>query len=329
MEYNLNFDTGGASMGDMDQFDAFDNYLLPTEDGADNNTNDDNLFMALDTLDFSSDYNNNTNANTNNTASVSFDISNNNFNNVVTKFNHDITSQSQSPPPIVVPSRRTSGQRGRPGFPIHMHEILSQAEALGFANIISWLPHGRAFMVHDMNKLSEVLPKYFAHNKITTFTRQLNAYKFKTINSGVDKGAYYHEYFIRGRVELSAQMSRSKTKHNEESTNSIDPNFYKMPFVDANGKEQINASSKVRPSLPTMSFREKNNSNWQQVLKSYCPTMNKSFPQKNLPTNDKKTELPFYIQDVQSKILKKGILPKSENPLDAVTFFVSLDLLLA
>eukprot|EP00536_Pseudo-nitzschia_multiseries_P003930 jgi/Psemu1/323221/estExt_fgenesh1_pg.C_630006 len=42
-----------------------------------------------------------------------------------------------------------------------------------------WVPGGKSFMILNVRKFSEtVLPKYFKHNKFTSFVRQLNFYGF-------------------------------------------------------------------------------------------------------------------------------------------------------
>ena len=444
--YTYNFDAKSLDDTSIDQFDAFDNYLLAEGDIDGNNDEEDdhNLFMALDSLDFSIDYNaqssstssasnanidkndNNNNvmlpvdvssfininsynngfnsAMTNN--STKFNMNNNNYSNdntinsqqshaakppstVTNKRNTNsslsnttMTSLSSSTPtiPSAPPQRRAS--RGRPGFPVHLHDILAQADHAGFSSIISWLPHGRAFVIYDMSKFALlVLPKYFSHNKISTFQRQLKAYKFKRFADGPDKGAYYQEFFIRGRPELCVPMSRIKNKNATSGEipialpNHEEPDFYRLPFVDADGEEQPNPSFKALcPTLPTMTFQDNNkkqqtslslppnkiiknkdnnsscSSNWQQVLKSHCRNNNnninsknnKPFPEKKFPNlkedknnlnattidNNSLIPLPCHVQEIQIKLKNKSMLPKSDHPLDSVTFFIPLDLLL-
>ncbi len=99
-------------------------------------------------------------------------------------------------------------------------------------NIITWLPHGRAFIVRHAQQLREiVLPRFFKQSKFMSFTRQLNLWGFKRITKGTDAGAYYHELFLRGRPRLSMLMRRQKIKGtgikltpNPET----EPNFYNI-----------------------------------------------------------------------------------------------------
>lgn len=80
-------------------------------------------------------------------------------------------------------------------FPTVLHSMVSEAEANGFSTIISWQPHGRAFLIHRPKEFVElVLPKYFKHSKLSSFQRQLALYGFvRLTHDGPDRGAYYHE----------------------------------------------------------------------------------------------------------------------------------------
>jgi hypothetical protein len=47
-------------------------------------------------------------------------------------------------------------------FPLKLHRMLSEAEEQGNEHIVSWLPDGRSFLVHNPEKFVEiVLPSHF------------------------------------------------------------------------------------------------------------------------------------------------------------------------
>ena len=83
----------------------------------------------------------------------------------------------------------------------------------GDGDIVSWQPHGRAFRVHDPHRFHEkIMSRYFNQTKFKSFQRQLHIYGFHRINSGADKGAYYHKLFVRDHQSLSLRMARNKIK---------------------------------------------------------------------------------------------------------------------
>jgi hypothetical protein len=52
--------------------------------------------------------------------------------------------------------------------------MLHEVQKTGDSDIMSWLPHGRAFLVHDTDKfVAHILPKYFNQTKWGSFARQL------------------------------------------------------------------------------------------------------------------------------------------------------------
>jgi hypothetical protein len=120
-------------------------------------------------------------------------------------------------------------------FPLKLHKMLESAEEGGFANIISWQIHGRAFKIHSSKDfLEKVVPLHFQHTKMASFRRQLNIYGFLRITQGHDKGAYYHECFLRGKDFLVKQITRQKVKGTmvKSATNpATEPDFYSMSFV--------------------------------------------------------------------------------------------------
>lgn len=117
-------------------------------------------------------------------------------------------------------------------FPFKMHDILSRMDFDGHSDIMSWMPHGRAFKIHDLDGFHEhILPVYFRHTKKSSLLRQLNLYGFRRISAGPDKGSYYHELFLRGKRFLCGRMRRMKIngKRIRSAGNpEKEPNFCRM-----------------------------------------------------------------------------------------------------
>jgi len=121
-------------------------------------------------------------------------------------------------------------------FPMILHTMLENVSRHGLEHIVSWQPHGRAFCVHDPAAFVKVvMPLYFRQSKMSSFQRQLNLYGFARLtHAGPDKGAYYQEFFLRGRPDLCVRIHRTRVKGTGVRTSSnpeAEPDFYKMSPV--------------------------------------------------------------------------------------------------
>ena len=124
-------------------------------------------------------------------------------------------------------------------FPFKLHEILDKVESDGLANIVSWASHGRCFCVHKPKEfVNHIMPHYFKkQTKWASFCRQLNLYGFRRLTGGLDKGGYYHELFLRGKVSLAYGIHRMRVKGTgvRLPTNpDNEPNFYDLPPITKN-----------------------------------------------------------------------------------------------
>ena len=154
---------------------------------------------------------------------------------------HNYHDRAQDNAPEVVeaaPRLDKQGKRRRgPNvlFPTKLHEALDQIEADGLASVISWQPHGRAFVVHKPKEFVVlVLPKYFKQSKLTSFQRQLSLYDFKRITDGPDRGGYYHELFLWAKPFLAKGMTPTKVKGTGIKPASLpdqEPDLYQMAVV--------------------------------------------------------------------------------------------------
>ena len=141
--------------------------------------------------------------------------------------------------------------RTQDSFPVKLHKIIDIIERDGLSEIVSWTSHGRAFKVHNNDRfIKEIMSKYFYQTKMASFTRQLGMciglrdvtfsnmylgiYGFqKLINKeNPDRGAYFHELFLRGRLGLARGILRFKHKPLLDANN--EPNLELFPAMPPN-----------------------------------------------------------------------------------------------
>lgn len=88
--------------------------------------------------------------------------------------------------------------------------------------------------------------RWFRQKKVTSFQRQLNTYGFVRIAQGPDKGAYYHELFLRGRQELAQYIrraARGQTPMSVQTQSQRDaPNLSRYPVCKAKVEEKVGAA---------------------------------------------------------------------------------------
>jgi hypothetical protein len=90
--------------------------------------------------------------------------------------------------------------------------MLEEVEDSQESNIVAFIPHGCAFMVHDADLLvKKVLSRYFGPSTWHSFVKQLSVFGFRRVMSGPDFGAYYHSMFVRGSPILLLKMKRVRS----------------------------------------------------------------------------------------------------------------------
>lgn len=83
-------------------------------------------------------------------------------------------------------------------FPQHLYDMLEEAPEKGFEHIVSWLPDGKGFRIHDAEAMVSILNIYFQQSKFKSFLRQLQNYGFERICRGNKRGICTHKHFVRG-----------------------------------------------------------------------------------------------------------------------------------
>ena len=94
-------------------------------------------------------------------------------------------------------------------FPFQLHDLIEEAEESGLGHIVSWMPCGTMFKIHEKYEFARrFMQKYFRHSNYKSFLRQLSMYKFS--GSANDRGLYYHPHFLKRNVQLCKLINRKE-----------------------------------------------------------------------------------------------------------------------
>lgn len=117
-------------------------------------------------------------------------------------------------------------------FPWRLYNLL---QLQTFDSIVSWVPDGTAFLIINEERFTkEILPRFFPKmSKLKSFKRQLSAYGFSYIRSGVHVGACKCEE--KYRRYSSALTSRTNAHHAavvpSSTSSSTPPSDYHLSFL--------------------------------------------------------------------------------------------------
>jgi hypothetical protein len=196
-------------------------------------------------------------------------------------------------------------------FPLVLHNMLTFVEEQGLSCIVSWQPHGRAFSVHDTKAfVRQVMPTFFRQSKISSFQRQLNLYGFcRLTGQGPDRGAYYNEFFLRGRPDLTVHMQRTRVKGTGVRTSSNpqqEPNFYEMDPVGVEGDCEQQQQEQPLQQQPQVQLQQQPRLQRQQLPRLQLlqlqqqPQLQHRVEQPQRPRNVSSSVLPRRVNAVES-----------------------------
>uniref|UniRef100_A0A8C6U653 Heat shock transcription factor 1 n=1 Tax=Neogobius melanostomus TaxID=47308 RepID=A0A8C6U653_9GOBI len=110
---------------------------------------------------------------------------------------------------------------GLSNVPAFLTKLWTLVEDPQTDDLIRWSPGGTSFHVFDQGRFSkEVLPKFFKHNNMASFIRQLNMYGFRKVvhleQGGLvkperDDTEFQHPFFIRGQEVQLENIKRKVT----------------------------------------------------------------------------------------------------------------------
>ncbi|XP_027011262.2 heat shock factor protein 2 isoform X2 [Tachysurus fulvidraco] len=112
-----------------------------------------------------------------------------------------------------------------PAFLTKLWTLVEDSDTNGF---ICWSQEGNSFLVLDEQRFAkEILPKFFKHNNMASFVRQLNMYGFRKVmhvDSGIVKQErdgpveFQHPYFQNGRDDLLENIKRKVSSSRPEDS---------------------------------------------------------------------------------------------------------------
>ncbi|XP_057265585.1 heat shock factor protein 2 isoform X2 [Pezoporus wallicus] len=172
--------------------------------------------------------------------------------------------QQQSPqpqPPQAQPLPAAGG--GVPAFLSKLWALVGEAPS---NQLITWSQNGQSFLVLDEQRFAkEILPKYFKHNNMASFVRQLNMYGFRKVvhvDSGIVKlerdgpVEFQHPYFKQGREDLLEHIKRKvsssrpeENKIRQEDLSKIISNAQKVQIKQETIESQLSALKRENESL--------------------------------------------------------------------------------
>ncbi|XP_061846596.1 heat shock factor protein 2 isoform X7 [Colius striatus] len=169
--------------------------------------------------------------------------------------------QQQLQPPQPQPPLFSSSA-GVPAFLSKLWALVGEAPS---NQLITWSQNGQSFLVLDEQRFAkEILPKYFKHNNMASFVRQLNMYGFRKvvpIDSGIVKVErdgpveFQHPYFKQGREDLLEHIKRkvsSKPEENkisQEDLSKIISNAEKVQIKQETIESRLSALKRENESL--------------------------------------------------------------------------------
>lgn len=160
-----------------------------------------------------------------------------------------------------------SAGAGVPAFLSKLWALVGEAPS---NQLITWSQNGQSFLVLDEQRFAkEILPKYFKHNNMASFVRQLNMYGFRKVvhvDSGIVKlerdglVEFQHPYFKQGREDLLEHIKRKVSSSRPEENKISQEDLSKI----------ISSAQKVEIKQETIESRlsalkRENESLWREV----------------------------------------------------------------
>ncbi|XP_027698479.1 heat shock factor protein 3-like isoform X2 [Vombatus ursinus] len=153
-----------------------------------------------------------------------------------------------------------------PGFLAKLWALVNDSTT---DDVIAWSRNGQSFGILDEQKFcKELLPKYFKHNNLSSFIRQLNMYGFRkvvTVESGMivpEKNTtieFQHMFFKQGEAHLLENIKRKVSSGRTEDLKGSDDLQKALAEVQEIKEQQIGKDNKLA------SLKRNNKALWKEV----------------------------------------------------------------
>ncbi|CAM8876861.1 unnamed protein product [Rhodiola kirilowii] len=149
----------------------------------------------------------------------------------------------------------------RRSVPPFLTKTYQQVEDPSTDNLISWSEDGSSFVIWRPAEFAkDLLPKFFKHNNLSSFVRQLNTYGFRKVAG--DNWTFTNEFFRRGERKLLRRISRKKGTPNKVVAAAVPLNHIRAETTSwYSGEEQERqqvVSSNSSPGCVTSEVVEEN-----------------------------------------------------------------------
>jgi hypothetical protein len=130
-----------------------------------------------------------------------------------------------------------------------------------FSHIVEWLPSGNSFVIHKPKAFAtDLLPTHFKSAKYSSFTRKLHRWGFVRHFQGGEAGAFFHDNFQKGRLDLAEAMTCCQQQKEAVSKSARKVrgagNVKTQPqLLLQQQQQQLLSSNKAIPGLGNDSFR--------------------------------------------------------------------------